>query len=221
MSTITSCTNPISYFVKYLKDYKTTNNITNAATFETDVADILSTGITIPDSLNKNLCCPDCPGSCDTGTYVLSSMSVFQNFVTTTKLNDPAPGDPVPCCTNYFSGLTAYTAFRANVLCYLPSCCNMFTSDCVQSLQSFLVETTGTTAVTFQDLLTDGIVEYSTISGNSQLCTLITELKAQLPGEFGYKVYKVISENGLVISCNQCTANATTFSDVTKYLTCV
>ena len=221
MSTITSCTNPISYFVKYLKDYKTTNNITDPAIFESDVADILSTGVTVPNSLNKNLCCPDCPASCDTGTYVLSSMSVFATFATAMGFTSPGEGDPVPCCTNYFSGLTAYATFRSTILCYMPSCCDLFTTDCVQSLQTFLVETTGTTETTYEDLLTDGIVEYSTIAGNSQLCTLITELQTQLPGEFGYKVYKVISENGFVISCNQCTANATTFSDVTKYLTCI
>lgn len=221
MSNITSCNNPITYFVKYLKDYKTTNNITTASAFETAVESILSSGLTILNSLNKNLCCPDCPASCDTGTYVLSNMSVFETYVNAAGFNSPSPGDPVPCCTNYFSGMTAYATFRSTVLCYMPSCCDKFTTDCVQALQSYLVETTGTTVSTWEDLLTDGIVEYSTIAGNSQLCTLITELQTQLPGEFGYKVYKVISENGLVISCNQCTANATTFSDMTKYLTCI
>lgn len=221
MSTITSCTNPISYFVKYIKDYKTTNSITDPAVFASDVATILSTGLTIPDSLNKNLCCPDCPSNCDNGTYVLSSMSVFETFVTTMGFADGKEGDPIACCTNYFSGLTAYASFRSTVLCYMPSCCDMFTTDCVQSLQTFLVETEGTTETTYQDLLTDGIVEYSTIAGNSQLCTLITELQTQLPGEFGYVIYDLISTNGFVISCNQCVANATTFSDVTKYLSCV
>jgi hypothetical protein len=179
--------------------------------------EIFNNGI-IQSNENFDLCCPDCIQNMngnDVGIYVLASVNKYLEFAEAMGCTAAVPalsdtteqplGDidsGCNCCTHIKASLQKYLQYAEFVGVNPPNpevpCSDNFNS-CVNALFS------GLTQVEINEILSDGIIEYGSISGSSQLCRIndYVELVNSLTNNVSSKkeIIQNILTNGIVISC--------------------
>jgi hypothetical protein len=211
------CENPLVKFIEYVDTQITVQGITTQVNANLLVQNLLSAGYFVSNKINNNLCCPDCPiENCDDGVYFIGNLASFITFAEFMGLNTPRTTRL--CCTNYYLDVDGYASFYETVGCTgIYSCCNKFESECLNNYLTFANEIEGHYAT----YLTQGLVEYSVIDGNSALCDIITALESSstlcqlafLQIGFGS------AGNGMVVSCG-CRPGYTGVMNLTRFTEC-
>jgi hypothetical protein len=184
---IPPCVNPVQYIL----------DIAINGSPSTDYADILATiestltnGIILTEC---DLCCPDCNGQApqDSDPYVLGNTLNFIDIIT--YLGE---GQTWACCLNVEASLIAYSTFNEAIGdITFNTCCNEF-GPCANNI-SDAVEN-------YSDILTDGIVEYNSLNGDTALCTLLDTLQAIAPSLTPLELQDLIIAIlglGIVVDC--------------------
>jgi len=208
-----TCVNPLSYVLDYVANLQT--GVFEATTFVEDLNDYLDNGELIT---NCNFCCPDCE---DTNRYVLASAPVFASYYS--QFYD-LPNCPPPCCIEVDASLTALATSvsesfpsLAEAFAAVPpitNCCGTNFSECGQQLKEEL-------STSVNDIYqTLGIVEESTISTTTQLCTLATFLDTLTGVTAANKaaIVAALLTKGFVV---QCRPEGTIISGLAAYKTYV
>lgn len=173
-----SCEDPMTYMIR-----RALENVTTAPAVDAALQAFLNEGLVLNSC---NLCCPDC------GVYMFSNAETFGVFV-----SDFTPTEP--CCINTEAGVAAFVTMSlalSNWRDVQPTtCCNDF-SDCVITLSENVDN--------FSAIVTAGIIEYSTINNNTEVCNLVTALQAFAPAltptELGVVIESLLGI-GIVIAC--------------------
>jgi len=185
---VASCTNPLTYVF---------DNFVFSGDYEEDrqnFTDMMTEGILLPSG---SYCCPDCE------PYFLGTPEAFAVFAD--KVNDSGlyPIFTEPCCLDNkmllppFEKLEKY--IKENFI-NPPACCP--DTDFIQCADAILDAVDQNRFQTYTALLSMGIVEYSTIGGNTSLCILNTFL-ALIPEELRTDWFVDIMNQGIVIYCDE------------------
>ena len=223
------CKNPIVNFIEYVSAQIIAQEITTYPAATAYVEELLTAGYFVSNKYS-NLCCPDCPDeNCEDGVYFLGDADLFvQDFTVLMDINVDTAERPVNpnhlCCTNYYMSVDKYHEYFDTTRCSgVYSCCNKFNSECLDSFLAYFYDTTSATYTLghgyWWAALTSGIVEYSTINGNSALCDIIEALKATslicqvafITGMFSL---------GIVVSCG-CRPGYTGVMSYTRFASCI
>lgn len=174
-----SCEDPMTYMIR-----RALENVVTAPAVDASLQAFLNEGLVLNSC---NLCCPDC------GVYIFSNANTFGVFV-----SDFTPTES--CCINTEAGVPAFvtmslalTKWAGNV--QPTTCCNDF-SDCVITLSENVDN--------FASIVMAGIIEYSTINNNTEVCNLVTALQAFAPAltptQLGAVIESLLSI-GIVMAC--------------------
>lgn len=155
-----------------------------------NIGDLLLGGLILPSC---DFCCPDCE------PYMLVPNKLFVDYVTGKFGNDL-------CCFNYATNGEGYAYLDNNIGEILPprgfygeysvgeGCENNNFIECLPELESVVNS--------FSETMIRGLVEHSTINGNSALCALASSM-APYDIAFNTKFLEIIQTYGLVISCEK------------------
>ena len=161
----------------------------------------LNTGIVLGKSCGA--CCPDCI----TNRYILSSAESYLKFI------ESIPG-PSPCCIELAITVEAYLKMLDGGYVAPTGTCNCDSNyaTCLQQLKD-LFSVPG-----WNDVLSTGIIEESTIGGFTSLCIIkqfIDDLPAILTEQNKIDILKALLDVGVVVECN---ANGTIITSISTYL---
>jgi hypothetical protein len=158
-----------------------------------------------------NLCCPDCSIGTNNRVYIISSVETFLKYF-------EASEGILSCCTNLYASVETTLKFTeafgsSNIPNNYSNCPNDF-DDCINSWKDSLTPSEN------ENLLGMGIVEYSSLSGHSQVCRIreFVDLAFNNQGEANLtksEITSMILNTGFVINCDN---NELIVSSVETYL---
>jgi hypothetical protein len=145
--------------------------------------------------INCHLCCPNCGN-----TYFFGNADRFVFFGN--REFEYIPGDPIefikPECCVSIEGTQEIKDYITEAFSVdFNECTNSF-STCLQQIETYIG------ASYYQQLLAIGITEYSTVKGNTILCSLLQELQKSpvYSPLLVFNVLHIILNRGLVVHCD-------------------
>jgi hypothetical protein len=154
---------------------------------------ILDKGEVISNNPSTDICCPGCQPY---ETYVISSVETFLKF------GEATGGDP--CCVRIRASVETYLKFNEAGFLSSPPDCNPNFDECLDELLS------SSTGEEIDRILDKGVVEYNTLSGDTEICRLgeffnIAEYYSNFDGGSSSTKAEIIDrilDKGIVIGCS-------------------
>jgi hypothetical protein len=186
------------------------------------IDDILFKGL-VKNNKNLSICCPDCIQNMngnDVGIYVLASVEEYLKFAeavgctqaavalsdTTEQPLGAVDDSGCNCCTHIYASVETGLKHMEAIPNYDPS---NTTPPCVDNFNNCIDTILNNSDEDTQEVYLDkGIVEYGSLNGLSQICTIneYAELIFQTGLTYGFSITKTqiitrILDKGIVISC--------------------